>query len=143
MFILLILCLIVILIIYFLVFRKKPYKIGNEYGIYKKLFSKHIIIKDLVIEKDRSYFIDKKLNDDQLNDLIYYLLIPGNNENEKISTIVLKHLDFIQMPDLIENEKKISNYYGFIDALHELTGKNDINVLTMTKKEMIDKYIKH
>ena len=40
------------------------------------------------------------------------------------------------MPDLVETEKKISNYYGFMKALHEITGKNEKNILNMKKKKI-------
>lgn len=132
-----IIILITIVYTYFKRKRDNTISIERKYYVYKKLFDKYMYIKELVID-DKTYFIDKKLKSEQLDMMVYYLIVPDNNEDMTIGNIVIKYLDFVEYPDLIESDKKISNYNGLIDALHELTGKNEKELLKMTKKEFID-----
>lgn len=129
-----------ILIYIYINYRKKKVKetisIETKYDIYKKVFDKHMYTKELILN-DKPYFRNKKLLQEQIDKIVYYLIVPNNNENMKIADIVIIHLDFIEYPDLIESDNKISNYYGFIEALHELTGKNGNDILNMKKKEFI------
>jgi hypothetical protein len=93
-------------------------------------------IKELAIN-EKAYLINRKLKSEQLDMMVYYLIVPNNNEDMTIGNIVIKYLDFIEYPDLIESENKISNYDGLINALHELIGKDEKEILKLTKREFI------
>jgi hypothetical protein len=134
---------IIIILVIFLVYIlnrwkkiKETISIENKYDVYAKVLEKHMYVKELIIN-DKTYLINKKLNQEQINKMVYYLIVPDNNENIKIADIIIRYLEFIEFPDLIESENRISNYYGLIEALHELTGKDGNEVLSMKKKEFI------
>jgi hypothetical protein len=116
--------------------RDNTISIEEKYIVYKKLFDQHMYIKELAIN-EKAYLINRKLKSEQLDMMVYYLIVPNNNEDMTIGNIVIKYLDFIEYPDLIESENKISNYDGLINALHELTGKDEKEILKLTKREFI------
>lgn len=142
MLLLFIICGVIIIILISLVYtyfkrkRDNTISIEEKYNVYKKLFDNHMYVKELVIG-EKAYFVDGKLKPEQIDTMVYYLIIPDNNEDMVINNIVLKYLDFIEYPDLIESENRISNYYGLINSLHELTGKEEKEILKMTKREFI------
>jgi hypothetical protein len=116
--------------------RTNTISIEERYIIYKKLFDNYMYNKELVVS-DKAYFVDQKLKPEQLDILVYYLIVPNNNEEMTIGNIIIKYLDFVEYPDLIESENKISNYYGLINALHELSGKDEKEILKLKKREFI------
>jgi hypothetical protein len=117
---------------------KETFNIEEKYNIYHKLFDKYIYVKELIIEGDNFYFIKNKLKPEQIDIMVYYLIIPNNNLNNIIKNIIINYLDFIEPPDLIKNDNNMSNYYGLLDALHELTGKDGTYISSLTKKEFLD-----
>ena len=116
--------------------RDNTISLEQKYNVYRKLFDQHMYIKELAIN-EKAYLINRKLKSEQLDMMVYYLIVPNNNEDMTIGNIVIKYLDFIEYPDLIESENKISNYDGLINALHELTGKDEKEILKLTKREFI------
>jgi hypothetical protein len=135
--IIILLILVILLIIIFFIFRKtKREKLSDKYDIYKKIFKQNIKTKQLILANP-SYFIENDLDDKQIDDIVYYLLISNEDDDRSIAYVTLNHLPFIQMPDVIESDNKISNYYGYMKALHIITGKNEDDIIKMRKKDLI------
>jgi hypothetical protein len=142
-----IIILIIIIGIIYIIFRyldKKEKLIDeineNKYSEYILLLKNNMYVKELEIN-GKAIMKKRKLTDEEIKKIIYYIFIPKNNEDKSIKYIIYEYLDFIQKEDIIPNEKKneqISNNEIFIEILHKVTGKNKEVIENMKKKEFID-----
>jgi archaellum biogenesis ATPase FlaH len=136
-----ILIVLVILGLLYLLFRKNRESIEDvvdkKYDIYKKLIEDNMYINELHIG-DKTIMRKSKLNDEDMNKMLYYLFVPNNNMNKNMKYIVYEYLDFIQRSDLIEGDNNISNYKVFLNFIHILTGKDSLEVMKMNKEEFLE-----
>jgi hypothetical protein len=145
MIIIIIIIIAIILVLLYFIFRRTKESIENiidkKYDIYKNIIEKSININELIIA-DKTYMKKRKLNEEEINKIIYYLFVPDNNMNKNIKYIVYEYLDFIQKPDLIKGNDEISNYNMFLKMIHDITGKDSIDILNNSKKDFLLDLIK-